>query len=118
MKSIVLAASAIALAALLVGVQARAAEEAPKKETKAQTKCPIMGGDIDKSVFADHDGKRVYFCCKGCPEKFKKDPAKYIKQLEDEGVTLDKTLADTEKKDGKAKDSDDSGNKKKHGCCG
>ena len=121
MKSIVLAASVIAFAALLVGVQARAAEEAPKKETKAQTKCPIMGGDIDKSVFADHDGKRVYFCCKGCPEKFKKDPAKYIKQLEDEGVTLDKTPV--EKKDDSGKGSEeikkdgDSG-KGKHGCGG
>lgn len=57
----------------------------------AQTTCPLMGGKIDKKHFADHDGKRVYFCCPGCQAPFKKDPAKYIKKLEDKGVTLDKT---------------------------
>lgn len=60
-----------------------------KKTVKAQTTCPLMGGKIDKKMFADHDGKRVYFCCGGCPAKFKKDPAKYVKKLEDAGVTLE-----------------------------
>ena len=62
-------------------------EDAPKP----QTACPVMGGDIDKELFADHQGKRIYFCCKGCPEALKKDPAKYIKVLEDDGVTIEKT---------------------------
>ena len=57
---------------------------------KPQTICPIMGGKINKALFADHDGKRVYFCCAGCQEPFKKDPAKYIKQMEDKGIVLDK----------------------------
>ena len=38
---------------------------------KEQTTCPIMGGKIDKTVYADHDGKRVYFCCAGCIDPFK-----------------------------------------------
>ena len=58
---------------------------------KAQTKCPVMGGKIVKTVYADHDGKRVYFCCKGCDATFKKDPAKYITKLEDAGVVIAKT---------------------------
>jgi YHS domain-containing protein len=57
----------------------------------AQTVCPVMGGKINKSIFADYQGKRVYFCCGGCPAVFKRDPAKYVKALEDKGVVLDKT---------------------------
>lgn len=57
---------------------------------KAQTECPVMGGKIDKSLFAEHEGKRVYFCCAGCVAPFKKDPAKFVKKLEDQGVTLEK----------------------------
>jgi YHS domain-containing protein len=57
---------------------------------KAQTTCPVMGGAVDKTKFVDYDGKRIYVCCGGCIAKIKKDPAKYVKQLEAEGVTLDK----------------------------
>lgn len=58
---------------------------------KVQTKCPVMGGEIkENKLFADYDGKRVYFCCAMCPEKFKKDPASYVKKLEDDGITLER----------------------------
>ena len=56
-----------------------------------QTTCPIMGGDIDKNLYVDAEGKRIYVCCAGCIEKVKADPKKYITQLEDQGITLDKT---------------------------
>jgi len=58
---------------------------------KAQTKCPVMGWDIDKSKFVDYKGSRVYFCCNGCPEEFKKNPEKYMKKMKDEGVVPEKT---------------------------
>ena len=58
---------------------------------KHQTICPVEGGKINKKLFADYQGKRVYFCCDGCPDEFKKDPAKYIKKMEAKGITLDKT---------------------------
>ena len=32
---------------------------------------------IEKKQYADHNGKRYFFCCGGCPEAFKKDPAKF-----------------------------------------
>jgi YHS domain-containing protein len=50
-----------------------------------------MGGKINKAIYVDYQGKRVYFCCDACPAVFKKDPAKYIKALEDKGIVLDKT---------------------------
>jgi YHS domain-containing protein len=56
---------------------------------KAQTTCPVLGGNIDKNVFVDYQGKRIYFCCQGCDAEFNKDPGKYLKKLEGEGVTLE-----------------------------
>jgi rhodanese-related sulfurtransferase/YHS domain-containing protein len=46
-----------------------------------------MGGKVKSEVFADHNGRRVYFCCAGCITKFQEDPEKYLKKLEDQGVT-------------------------------
>ena len=53
---------------------------------KEQEICPVMGGKINKEIYADHDGKRVYFCCAMCPEPFKKDPAKYIEKMKKDGI--------------------------------
>lgn len=50
----------------------------------AQKTCPVMGGDIDPEVYLDHAGRRVYFCCEPCKDKFKADPAKYLAKLDAE----------------------------------
>lgn len=71
------------------GIESGVVAEAPV--VKKQTVCPVMGGTIVSNIFEDYDGKRVYFCCKGCPAEFKKDPAAYIAKMEKDGVTLDKT---------------------------
>lgn len=54
-----------------------------------QTRCPVSNGPIDKDVFVEHEGKKVYFCCEGCIEPFKEDPAKYMAQLPQFGGTED-----------------------------
>ena len=61
--------------------KAPAKTEAPKK-----LHCAVMAKDeVDiaeatkNKMFADYKGKRYFFCCAGCPESFKKDPAKYAK---------------------------------------
>ena len=98
MKSLKAIGLALAVVFIAAGV-ASAGEDALKGN--AQTTCPVMGGQIDKAVYADHDGKRVYFCCPGCVKTFEGDPEKYIKQMEKKGVTLEKapTGKETEKKD-------------------
>ena len=53
-----------------------------------QKTCPVMGGKINKDIYADYEGKRVYFCCDACISTFKKDPAKYVTKIEGEGVVL------------------------------
>jgi YHS domain-containing protein len=89
----------ISVAAIMISSGYAMAEEqnTQKTEVKAQTTCPVMGGAIDKKQFADHDGKRVYFCCPGCIGTFNKEPAKYIQKLEDSGVTLDKIPVEKDK---------------------
>ena len=46
-----------------------------------QTTCPVMGGAINKDIFTEYKGKKVYFCCPGCQPEFDKDPEKYIAKL-------------------------------------
>jgi YHS domain-containing protein len=74
-------------AALLLASGALA--EKPTKKTAAipaEVACPIMAKNkvnikaaTAKKMYADHKGRRYFFCCAGCPEAFKKDPAKYAK---------------------------------------
>jgi YHS domain-containing protein len=47
-----------------------------------QTMCPVMDEmKIDKNVFVEYKGKKVYFCCAGCKGKFEVDPEKYVANL-------------------------------------
>jgi Cu(I)/Ag(I) efflux system membrane fusion protein len=63
--------------------------KAGKSPAKSQSTCPVMGGKINRKLFADHGGKRVYFCCPGCKPEFRKDPERYLKKLRDAGVKLE-----------------------------
>ncbi len=62
------------------------------KETKeAQQRCVVMGGKVNKDVYVDYQGQRVYFCCAACIDEFNKNPEKYLQKLEDAGVEPEKT---------------------------
>lgn len=62
----------------------------PILELKKQTTCPMMKGrKINKKLYVDAEGKRIYVCCKGCIGAVKKDPKKYIEELEAKGITLE-----------------------------
>ena len=54
---------------------------APTAMVIEQTICPVMGGAINKEIFAEYQGKKVYFCCPECKGKFEKEPEKYISEL-------------------------------------
>ena len=80
------------------------AHDATEKKIKKQTNCPVMKANkIDKKLYVDADGKRIYVCCPGCIGKVKKNPKKYLKKLKDAGITLDKTPQHSEKKKGEDK---------------
>jgi YHS domain-containing protein len=69
---------------VLAGCQKeKPAVQQPAKQAVAgeQTICPVMGNPIDKNIFVEYQGKKVYFCCKGCPDIFKANPEKYLAKL-------------------------------------
>jgi hypothetical protein len=39
-------------------------------------------GGMGKPFVFDYEGREIKLCCKSCQKDFKKDPAKYIKKLE------------------------------------
>jgi YHS domain-containing protein len=53
---------------------------------KPQTVCPVLGGNINKQIYVDYQGKRIYFCCEGCDKEFRKNPEKYLKKMEEQGI--------------------------------
>ena len=68
----------------LAGCKKESEPTAPKGTTSVvgeQTTCPVMGGAINKNMFIEYKGKKVYFCCAGCEKKFKANPEQYIAKL-------------------------------------
>jgi YHS domain-containing protein len=59
------------------------------KQLKPQTTCPVLGEPIDKSLYVDYNGKRIYVCCADCIEKVKSDPEKYLKKLAGMGESVE-----------------------------
>jgi YHS domain-containing protein len=81
-KTLILAAMAIVAAAPTFAKEAKPAAKAAPKDLH----CAVMATnkvDIAKAtktkMYADHKGRRYFFCCAGCPEAFAKEPAKFAK---------------------------------------
>jgi YHS domain-containing protein len=70
-------------------VKSESAEKTDAVELKAQTNCPVMGGKINKEIYTDIQGQRVYHCCPGCSSKLVADPDKYFKKAAAEGVLFE-----------------------------
>ena len=77
---------ALASLALVGGAFAQAKPKAKPAKTPTTISCAVQKGDMvniadatKDHMYADYKGKRYFFCCKGCPEAFKKNPAKYAK---------------------------------------
>lgn len=51
-------------------------------------KCPVSGEPIDKKVFVEAAGMKVYFCCTKCEGKYKADPAKYSDKVHDQMICM------------------------------
>ena len=85
--TIILMAAFMAAAVLLIGCSSEEPATTPPSGTDggeaiAQTTCPVMGGPIDKGIFVEHGGRKVYFCCQMCVATFQKDPGKYLAKLD------------------------------------
>lgn len=77
---------------LLLGGLALSLAAAPVlAQVKAQTTCPVLGGNVDRNIYVDYKGQRIYFCCTGCDQEFKKNPEKYLEKMKAQGITPEKT---------------------------
>ena len=68
------------LAAPLVGLAAEKAKAYPLD------KCVVSDeklGEMGKPYVFKHEGREVQLCCKSCLKDFKKEPAKYLKKIEE-----------------------------------
>jgi hypothetical protein len=62
---------------------------APGQSLVPQKTCPVMGGAIDRKLYVDDKGRRIYVCCPSCLEAVKLDPEKYIGILRDRGESVE-----------------------------
>jgi YHS domain-containing protein len=69
--------------ALTLAVAAFAAISLAGPAPKTIACCVMTKNKVDiakatkNHMYADYKGNRYFFCCAGCPEAFKKDPAKF-----------------------------------------
>jgi len=49
--------------------------------TIEQTVCPVMAGPVNKDIFTEYKGKKIYFCCAACKTRFEEAPEKYLTKL-------------------------------------
>ena len=61
---------------------AQPASGAQTQVVPAQKTCPVMGKPINPNIFVEYEGRKIYFCCQGCVQTFKADPAKYLAKLD------------------------------------
>ncbi len=48
--------------------------------------CIVSGdklGEMGEPYVYEYEGRQIKFCCKGCVKDFKKEPAKYVKKIEE-----------------------------------
>jgi YHS domain-containing protein len=90
MKNIKLIAGMILTAALVVFAPSSRAEGTNAVATikpDLLTTCPVsgdkLGADMGKPYVMVYQGQEVKLCCPMCKKDFDKDPAKYLKKIEE-----------------------------------
>jgi hypothetical protein len=78
---------ALALALVVTGPVSAAARRGSDdpKATKPQSTCPVMGGRVNRDLYTDVVGQRIYVCCQGCIEKVERDPEAALETIRRNG---------------------------------
>lgn len=78
---------AAALAAIpLLSVVAADEKKADKPKPYTLKTCPVSDeklGEMGKPYVFVHEGREIKLCCESCKKDFKKNPAKFMKKIED-----------------------------------
>ncbi len=74
------------LGAPFVGLAADQAQDKPTKARPYTLKtCPVSGdelGAMGKAYTFEYQGREIKLCCKSCLKDFNKNPAKYVKKID------------------------------------
>jgi YHS domain-containing protein len=82
------------LAGPFAALAADTADQKPAADHKANAKlkpyklktCIVSGdklGEMGEPAVYEYEGRQIKFCCKSCIKDFKKEPAKYVKKIEE-----------------------------------
>jgi len=85
----------------LATVTANAEEKKEPAKPDKLTTCPVSGdklGEMGKPFTFEYQGREVKLCCKDCKKDFDKEPAKYIKKIEEADKTENAKPADKDTK--------------------
>lgn len=63
-------------------------------EIPSQGTCPVMGRTVNRSIYTDNKGWRIYFCCPPCVKAFESDPEKYLQLMKEQEIELEKVSED------------------------
>lgn len=77
---------AVLLAAFAGSISSFGADKDAKTKPYPLDKCVVSDeklGEMGKPYVFKQDGREVQLCCKSCLKDFKKDPAKYMKKLDE-----------------------------------
>jgi YHS domain-containing protein len=87
MKKLILTAMILAGALVAPALANGADKKADKPKPYPLDTCVVsgekLGGDMGKPYVFTYKGREIKLCCKGCLKEFKKEPAKYIKKIEE-----------------------------------
>lgn len=82
----ILAGPLAALAADAGGAKPAEQKTNPKLKPYKLKTCIVSGdklGEMGEPYVYEYEGRQIKFCCKGCVKHFKKEPAKYVKKIEE-----------------------------------
>jgi len=79
--------ASVLVTAFLFPVSGLAADKKADKPKPYPLKTCVVSdeklGDMGDTHVFTHEGREIKLCCKSCLKDFKKDPAKYIKKIEE-----------------------------------
>lgn len=88
----------IILFAALTSVSLLHADEKPLRDVKDMV-CPVKATEgceggycskkVKRDIFVEYEGRKVYFCCKGCVKVFEKDPKTFLKKTQEQWQVID-----------------------------
>ena len=85
MKNLIVG-SLLAAAVVAGSLNVAAADKKDEKKEYPLKTCVVSDeklGSMGKPYVIKHEGREVQFCCKSCEKDFKKEPAKYLKKIDE-----------------------------------